>query len=188
MKDIQTYESYFFVPIHGHTLAFDNLVRFNDRSYGINCLSKSGDIHFDCSWEHMETTCVAAITKENLSLKDILESCPLTKMPNPHNVFELEDIYIVTGQYAGSAWEVLTGANSDPPETQVLGLRLDRAIKLPGSPPAWLRRKALTNETAEVYLTENEFELLQSTLDNDPFQDVIEHAAFYVRQLLVRQL
>ena len=57
-------------------------------------------------------------------------------MPNPHNVFELEDIYIVTGQYAGSAWEVLTGANSDPPETQVLGLRLDRAIKLPGSPPA----------------------------------------------------
>ena len=179
LKDIQTYESYFFVPIHGHTLAFNKLIWSNGRAHSVNCLSKSGDVHFDCSWEHMESTCIAALQKEGSSLENILNSCPLTKMPNPHNIFEFEDLYIVTGLYAKSARELLTGANDDPHETQVLSLKLDRAIKLSGSPPAWLRRKSLTNETAEVYLTENEFELLQSTLDYDAFQDVIEHVAFY---------
>ena len=127
----------------------------------------------------MEATCVAAISTENLSVEDILESCPFTKMPSPDNVFELEDLYIVTGYYAESAWQMLTGGENSPPETQVLGLRLDRAIKLPGSPPAWLRQKGLINETSTIFLTDREIEQLQSILDNDPFQDVIQHVAFY---------
>ena len=94
-------------------------------------------------------------------MESILSSCPLTKMPNPHNIFEFEDLYIVTGLYAKSARELLTGVNNDPHETQVLSLKLDRAIKLPSSPPAWLRRKSITIRPAEIYLTEDEFELLQ---------------------------
>ena len=179
LKDIRTYESYFFVPIHGHTLDFSNLVWFNDRAHSLNCLSKSGDIHYDCSFEHMEATCVAAISTENLSVEDILESCPFTKLPSPDNVYELEDLYIVTGLYAGSAWKMLTSGDNAPPETQVLGLRLDRAIKLPGSPPAWLRQKGIINETSTIFLTDREIEQLQAILDNDPFQDAIQHVAFY---------
>ena len=63
--------------------------------------------------------------------------------------------------------------------TEVMSLKLDRAIKLPTLPPAWLRRKSSTNKTAEIYMTDEEFELLQSTLHYDVLQDVVEHIAFY---------
>merc|ERR1711911_263067 len=43
----------------------------------------------------------------------------------------------------------------------------------------WLRRKSITNKTAEIYLTEDEFDLLQSTLEYDVIQDVVDHIAFY---------
>merc|ERR1712002_527112 len=41
LKDIRSYESYFFVPIHGHTLDISNLVWFNDRAHNLVCHSKS---------------------------------------------------------------------------------------------------------------------------------------------------
>jgi len=179
LKDIQTLDSYFFVPIHGHTLAFKQLLWSNDRFHSVNCLSESGDVHYDCSWEDLDTTCIAALQRDGPELESVLRGCPWTKMPSPHNIFEFEDLYIVTGLYAKSARELLTGDDYDPHGTQVLSLKLDRAIKLPVSPPAWLRRKSITNNTAEIYLTDDEFDLLQSTLNYDVFQDVVEHIAFY---------
>ena len=147
LKDIQTLDSYFFVPIHGHTLAFKQLLWSNDRFHSVNCLSESGDVHYDCSWEDLESTCIAALQRDGPELESVLSGCPWTKMPSPHNIFEFEDLYIVTGLYAKSARELLTGVDNDPHGTQVLSLKLDRAIKLPISPPAWLRRKSITNKT-----------------------------------------
>ena len=179
LKDIRSYESYIFTPILGHTLNISNLVWFNDRAHNLVCHSKSGDIHYDCSFEYIEPTCVAAISIDNPSIEEILESCPFTKLSSPDNVYELEDLYILTGNYAESAWEMLTSGGSELPETKVLGLRLDRAIKLSGTPPAWLRQKGIMNETSTIYLTDHEIEQLQAIIDNDPFQDVIQHVAFY---------
>ena len=85
----------------------------------------------------------------------------------------------MTGLFAKSAREMLTGVDNDPHETQVLSLELDRAIKLSDVPPVWLRRKSTINKTAELYMTDDEFELLQSTLNYDVLQDVVEHIAFY---------
>ena len=179
LKDIRSYESYFFVPIYGHSLDIGNLVWINDRAHNLVCHSKNGDIHHDCSFEHIEPTCVAAISIDDPSIEDILESCPFKKLSSPDNVYELEDLYILTGRYAESAWGMLTSGGSEAPETRVLGLRVDRAIKLPGSPPVWLRQKGITNETSTVYLTDREIEHLQAIIDSDPFQDVIQHMAFY---------
>ena len=62
-------------------------------------------------------------------------------MASPNNVIELDNQYVVTGLFAKSAREMLTGVDNDPHETQVLSLKLDRAIKLSDVPPVWLRRK-----------------------------------------------
>ena len=179
LKDIRSHESYIFTPILGHTLNISNLVWFNDRAHNLVCHSKSGDIHYDCSFEYIEPTCVAAISIDNPSIEEIFESCPFIKLSSPDNIYELEDLYILTGSYAESAWEMLTSGGSELPETKVLGLRLDRAIKLSGTPPAWLRQKGITNETSTIYLTDHEIEQLQAIIENDPFQEVIQHVAFY---------
>ena len=179
LKEVQTLDSYFFVPMHGHTLAFKQLLWSNDRIHSIDCRSESGGVHYDCSWEDIESTCIAALQKDGPELESVLRSCPWTKMASPNNVYEFDELYIVTGLYAESARKLLTGVDDDPHGTEVLSLKLDRAIKLPILPPAWLRRKSTTNKTAGIYMTDEEFELLQSTLHYDVIQDVVEHIAFY---------
>ena len=179
LKEIQRLPSYFFIPIHGHTLSFKRLLWSNDRMHSIDCHSESKGVYYDCAWEDIEATCVAALQKDGPDLRSVISSCPWTKMASPNNVIELDDQYVVTGLFAKSAREMLTGVDNNPHETQVLSLKLDRAIKLSDVPPVWLRRKSTINKTAELYMTDDEFELLQSTLNYDVLQDVVEHIAFY---------
>ena len=80
---------------------------------------------------NIESTCIAALQKDGPELESVLRSCPWTKMASPNNVYEFDELYIVTGLYAESARKLLTGVDDDPHGTVSFESKLDRAIKPP---------------------------------------------------------
>ena len=73
--------------------------------HSIDCLSESKGVYYDCAWEDIEATCVAALQKDGLDLRSVISSCPWTKMASPNNVIELDNQYVVTWTFCLSQRE-----------------------------------------------------------------------------------